>query len=75
MLPYLEAFFNYGTDDSGMNTLDRGAIASKYDTVQSEIILLDKNCSKVTSPVLKSVYGQGWKQTPFIPSKLLSVPK
>ena len=29
VLPYLEAFFNYGVDDSGMNTLDRGATASK----------------------------------------------
>ena len=29
VLPYLEAFFNYGMDDSGMNTLDRGATASK----------------------------------------------
>ena len=27
VLPYLETFFNYGVDESGMNTLDRGANA------------------------------------------------
>ena len=29
VLPYLETFFNYGMDDGGMNTLDRGVTAGK----------------------------------------------
>lgn len=41
VLPYLEAFFNYGVDDSGgMNTLDRGATASKIITVNYNRILM-----------------------------------
>ena len=39
VLPYLEAFFNYGVDDGGggMNTLDRGATASKIQLYCSKL--------------------------------------
>jgi hypothetical protein len=36
VLPYLEAFFNYGVDDGGMNTLDRGATAGKINTIEKQ---------------------------------------
>ena len=40
VLPYLEAFFNYGMDDSGMNALDRGTTASKTPLSYSPSLLL-----------------------------------